>query len=103
VLVHLAFGNREGYESWKASVQDLGERRMKEPLLVVMDGNPGLKRGVRECWPRPPRQGCRVHKSRNLLAKVFGADSYARGMKLGPEPLARKTGDHLRPSASFFA
>ena len=104
VLLHLALGNRESYESWKAFLHDLVERGIKEPLLVVMDGNPGLKRAVRECWPNALRQRCQVHKMRNLLAKlprlvrqqmkplfqrVFCAESYSQGIKLGRELIAK--------------
>ena len=104
VLLYLALGNRESYESWKAFLHDLVERGMKEPLLVVMDGNPGLKRAVRECWPNALRQRCQVHKMRNLLAKlprlarqqmkplfqrVFCAESYSQGIKLGRELIAK--------------
>lgn len=104
VLLHLALGNRESYESWKGFLHDLVQRGMNEPLLVVMDGNPGVKRAVRECWPNALRQRCQVHKMRNILAKlprlgrqqmkpliqkVFLAESYEKGVKLGRELIAK--------------
>jgi Transposase, Mutator family len=39
-------------------------------VLVVSDRAPGVIRAVEECFPRSARQGCLVHRMRNLASKV---------------------------------
>jgi transposase-like protein len=79
-------------------------RGLQEPLLVIIDGNPGLKKALREIFPHALRQRCQVHKMRNLLAKlprsiqakmkrlihqVFYAASYDEGLRRGHALIAR--------------
>lgn len=98
VLIHLALGCHESYDCWLTFLQDLVGRGLKEPALVISDGNPGLKKALRRVWPGVPHQRCQRHKMLNILAKVpkrmqaelkrliqqvFGADSYEQGLKRG--------------------
>jgi len=69
-LLGVYLGARESTESWKLALQDLVERGLRQPLLVVSDGNPGLIRAVKETWPTVARQRCIVHRVRNVLARV---------------------------------
>lgn len=70
VLLHLATGPRESRDAWLGALHELVERGLGEPLLVLFDGNPGLRKAVREVFPNARRQRCQVHKMRNLLAKL---------------------------------
>jgi len=70
VLMGVWLGCHEDTASWKLALQDLVERGLKRPWLIISDGNPGLIRGVREIWPKTPRQRCIVHRIRNVLARV---------------------------------
>lgn len=70
VLLGVYLGSHEDTDSWKLALQDLVERGLKRPLLVISDGNPGLIRAVREIWPKVARQRCIVHRIRNVLARV---------------------------------
>jgi putative transposase len=70
VLLHLAVGNRESYESWREFLRDLVKRGLPTPLTVTTDGAPGLLRAVDEVWPKSLRVRCWAHKMRNVLAKV---------------------------------
>ena len=70
VVLHLSLGGRESAISWKAAVEDLVERGLKTPRLVISDGNPGLLRAIKDVWPEVPRQRCVVHRTRNVLARV---------------------------------
>jgi len=70
VFIHLALGSRESYDAWLAFLHDLRSRGLKEPLLVIADGNPGLRKAAREVFPRAYFQRCLVHKMRNILAKL---------------------------------
>lgn len=70
VVLHLSLGGRESAESWKGAVNDLVERGLKPPQLIVSDGNPGLLRAIQDIWPQVPRQRCVVHRMRNILARI---------------------------------
>jgi transposase-like protein len=98
VLIHLALGGRENYDSWLAFLHDLTEREFKAPALAISDGNPGLKKALRRIWPEVNHQRCQRHKLLNILVKlpkamqaemkrlvqqVFWADSFEEGLHKG--------------------
>ena len=104
VLVHLDLGPRESADAWLSFLQDGVARGLREPLLVILDGAPGLVKAVKRIWPRAYRQRCQVHKMRNILAKlprrmqaamkrlvqqVFRAPSHAVALKRGRDLIAR--------------
>jgi putative transposase len=70
VLLSVMLGMRESDEDWLALGRDLIVRELGAPLLVVADGAPGLITAIEQCWPASDRQHCRVHRVRNLLAKL---------------------------------
>ena len=70
VVLHLSLGGRESAESWKGAINDLAERGLKPPQLIVSDGNPGLLRAIKDIWPQVPRQRCAVHRMRNVISRV---------------------------------
>lgn len=70
VVLSLDIVGRESTAAWKATVEDLARRGLKAPFLVIIDGNPGLSRAVRETWPGAKVQRCTKHKQDNLLAKA---------------------------------
>jgi len=43
---------------------------VEPPPLVILDGNPGLCRAVRDTWLASELQCCTKHKLENLLAKA---------------------------------
>ena len=98
VLLHIEAGNKESYDVCKAFIHNMKDRGLGDSLLAVSDGNPGLKRAIRECFPNSLRQHCQVHKMRNILAKLpeqirvqmkslihraFRAKNYEEGLKIG--------------------
>jgi transposase-like protein len=104
VLLHLDVGPRESYDAWLSFLQDLVARGLRDPLLVIMDGAPGLVKAVKRMWPHAYRQRCQVHRMRNILAKVprlmkatmkklvqqvFLAPSYAAALKRGRDLIAK--------------
>lgn len=104
VLLHLDLGPRESYDAWLSFLQDLVARGLRDPLLVVMDGAPGLVKAIKRVWPRAYRQRCQVHKMRNILAKlprlmqgkmkglvqhIFLAPTYAIAVKRGRDLIAK--------------
>jgi putative transposase len=70
VLLDVCLGQRERLEDWLDLGRGLTARGLRSPLLVVSDGAPGLIRAVTELWPDADRQRCRVHRLRNVLAKL---------------------------------
>jgi len=70
ILLHLALGNKESYESWKDFFRNMIGRGLRMPLLVIGDGAPGLIRAIQECYPKSKRQRCLVHKLRNIANKL---------------------------------
>jgi transposase-like protein len=104
VLLHLGLGPRESTDAWVAFLHDLTARGLGDPLLVVLDGNPGLAKAVKQVFPGVRRQRCQVHKLRNILAKlpklaaghvkpllqqVFLAPDHATGLRRGRALIAR--------------
>jgi transposase-like protein len=95
VLLHLAVGERESTVCWKSFFEDMKQRGLAQPLLVVIDGNSGLRKAMRECFPDAWVQRCQVHRMRNILCKLpekarpglkrliqkaFTAASYKKGL-----------------------
>ena len=70
VVLHLSLGGRESTESWKGVLNDLVERGLRQPQLLITDGNQGLLKAIKDIWPEVPRQRCAVHRIRNVLARV---------------------------------
>src|SRR2546427_4821016 len=60
----------ESFTAWKGCLDDLGARGLRPPVLVIIDGNAGLRRAIGEVWPRAGVQRCCVHKLRNLERKA---------------------------------
>ena len=71
---------------------------MREPLLIVTDGNPGVLKAIAEVFPRSLKQRCQKHRLENILGKApkevrdelkaailesFHANSYEQGLKKG--------------------
>jgi putative transposase len=70
VLLGLALGSRESYESWLDFGRDLQQRGMRPPALIIADGAPGIWKATRELWPAAIEQRCTVHALRNLTSKL---------------------------------
>ena len=70
VLLHLTAGSKEDAETVGAFFQDMRQRGLGDPLLVVSDGAPGIVKAIETCFPRSARQRCLAHRMRNLVAKA---------------------------------
>jgi putative transposase len=70
VLLALMPGTKEDTACCSDFLRDLKARGLKDPILTVTDGAPGLIRATEECLPRSLRQRCLAHKIRNLGNKV---------------------------------
>jgi transposase-like protein len=72
VLLELRLAPSESHQSWQGVIEGLVKRGLAAPALVMLDGNAGLIRSVREAWPGAERklQRCTLHKLENLLSKA---------------------------------
>jgi len=101
----LAPGAGESADAWHDFLQDLKERGLPSPLLVISDGAPGLIAAIEQAFPKALRQRCLIHRARNVLAKVPAGmqaeikDAYwqlfdTEDLKTGPGPRLVELVDH---------
>jgi transposase-like protein len=69
-LLELRLAPSESLKAWAGVIEGLVARNLGAPRLVLLDGNAGLIRAVREAWPEAELQRCTWHKLENLLAKA---------------------------------
>jgi putative transposase len=70
VFCGLAPGAAESTDTWRALLEDLTDRGLGAPLLVISDGGKGLCAAIECSLPASLHQRCLVHVCRNLIAKV---------------------------------
>ena len=70
VFLGLGPGAGESTDAWRGFLQDLGDRGLGAPLLVISDGGKGLCTAIECSFPASLHQRCLVHVCRNLIAKV---------------------------------
>jgi len=70
ILLSLRIAPSESTASWKGVVENLRDRNLRAPQLMVADGNKGLLRALGETWSQADIQRCTKHKLENLLAKA---------------------------------
>ena len=66
----IATRSSESKLAWGGFVYDLKARGLKDPLLVVSDGNPGVIEAIENHFPTAWRQRCVRHKVDNVLECV---------------------------------
>lgn len=69
-LLHIAVAQSESRQAWEDFFDDLLRRGLRQPLLVISDGNPGLVTAIAQKFPLAYRQRCIAHKLRNIMAKL---------------------------------
>lgn len=73
-LLSVSLGNRESYASWKVFLDEMRERGLKDPLLIVVDGCPGALKAIEEVFSGVRVQRCTKHRMENVLEKILKAD-----------------------------
>ena len=58
----------ETSQAWRAVLDDLVKRELRQPEFLIVDGGTGLEQALATLWGDVPTQRCTVHKHRNLLA-----------------------------------
>ncbi len=69
-FIGLAPGTGESADAWHSFLQDLKDRGLASPLLIISDGAPGLISAIEQAYPKALRQRCLIHRARNILAKI---------------------------------
>src|SRR5690349_5916835 len=69
-FIGLGPGSGESADAWGDFLQDLKDRGLPSPLLIISDGAPGLIAAIEQAFPQALRQRCLIHRARNILAKV---------------------------------
>ena len=69
-FIGLAPGTGESFDAWHGFPDDLKNRGLASPLLVISDGAAGLIGAIEQAFPAVLRQRCIIHRVRNLLAKI---------------------------------
>jgi putative transposase len=70
VFLGLGPGATESTDAWRGFLQDMTDRGLGAPLLVISDGGKGLCTAIECSLPNSLHQRCLVHVCRNLIAKV---------------------------------
>src|SRR5205814_7389881 len=68
VLLAIKSMGGESAAAWRAVLDDLIKRGVRDPEFLIVDGAPGLDKAIAAVWDGVPVQRCTVHKHRNLLA-----------------------------------
>ena len=66
----IGLGNSESDKSWGLFIGDMKARGMKDPLLAVSDGNPGVIHAIDTLLPAAYRQRCVKHRMENILDAI---------------------------------
>jgi putative transposase len=70
VFLGLGPGAAESTHAWRGFLQNLTDRGLCAPLLVISDGGKGLRAAIEWVLPTSLHQRCVIHVCRNLIAKV---------------------------------
>jgi putative transposase len=70
VMLGLEAVQSESAACWTDFFNNLVERGLDHPLLVISDGAKGLIKAISECFPFADRGRCTAHKMRNLMNKL---------------------------------
>ncbi len=72
-IIGLSIGDSEAMVFWMEFLRSLVKRGLKGVKLVVSDAHEGLKAAIQKALNGSTWQRCRVHTTRNLLARVSKA------------------------------
>jgi len=70
ILLHIEASQSESEDSWLAFFEDMLNRGLRQPLLLISDGHKGLRNAITRVFPHAKRQRCIAHKLRNILNKT---------------------------------
>jgi putative transposase len=68
--ISIGLGHSESNQIWDRFIGDLKKRGLRDPLLVISDGNPGVINAIDKNFPLSYRQRCVRHKIENILEGI---------------------------------
>jgi hypothetical protein len=93
----------ESEAAWRALLDDLVNRGLKTPELVIVDGAAGLEKALTALWSDMPVQRCKVHKaSGNRYAHQTQLNVCMKSSSDGSRPRPSYCRDVVLGSASFW-
>lgn len=69
-MLHMSAASGESYSSWSMFFQEMLDRGLRQPVLVISDGSNALISAISSKFPKADRQRCIAHKIRNLMSKL---------------------------------
>ncbi|WP_367185059.1 transposase [Trebonia sp.] len=82
----LAPGAGESADAWHDFLQDLKERGLPSPLLVISDGVPGLIAATGQAFPKALRQRCLIHYADLGIMPTRPAEPLAAALWVAERP-----------------
>lgn len=73
-VINLQIGENESSKYWLATLNDLGNRGVKDITVICADGLTGMKEAISAAFPNTEYQRCIVHQVRNTLRYVSYKD-----------------------------
>lgn len=73
-ILDFVIGTNESSYVWEELLSNLKDRGVREVLLGVMDGLPGIEDAFHKVYPKADIQRCVVHKVRNSIRKIRKRD-----------------------------
>jgi putative transposase len=68
--ISIGLGNEESLDIWGRFIGDLKDRGLKDPLMVISDGNAGVIAAIEKYFPTSYRQRCTKHQVENVLDSI---------------------------------
>lgn len=69
-MLHLSAVASESQMAWEVFFEEMTSRGLRQPLLIISDGNKGVRPAIAKYFSRADLQRCIAHKLRNILAKL---------------------------------
>jgi putative transposase len=70
VMLALNAVTSESEAAWSTFFEEMIDRGLPQPLLIISDGSKGLINAISRSFPQSDRQRCIAHKLRNIMVKV---------------------------------
>jgi putative transposase len=104
-ILGFVLADSESAAAWRDFLADLKGRGLKgrRLRLITVDGNPGLRKAIRDIYPLKRVQRCLMHKIRNVLGVCHNRNKRYVAASLRPIWAAANRREALRAVAAFEA
>jgi putative transposase len=104
-IIGFVLADSESPAAWRDFLADLRGRGLKgrHLRLITVDGNPGLRKALRDIYPLKRVQRCLMHKIRNVLGVCHNRNKRYVAASLRPIWASANRREALRAVAAFEA